>query len=228
MGLISRVSSRTYSVFYFLDKMSIENYNGGAVVAMAGDKCIAIACDRRFGVDLSTVSFDYEKCFQMGDKLFVGLGGFVTDIQTVHEKLLFRKNLYEQREKRKISPEVFESMLSNMLYEHRFGPFFTSPVIAGLKTNSNGDVEPYISGTDLIGAKEHPEDFVASGSAQPQLMGICESLWKPKMSPDELFECISQSILNAVDRDGKSGWGASVWIVENDKVTKRILKGRMD
>merc|ERR1711881_837187 len=109
MGLISRVSSRTYRNSF---SMSIENYNGGAVVAMTGGECFAIACDRRFGVNLATVGFDFEKVFQMGDKLFCGLGGFVTDIQTVHEKLLFRKNLYEQREGRKMTPKVFEAMVS--------------------------------------------------------------------------------------------------------------------
>merc|ERR1739848_208657 len=228
MGLISRVSSRTYRKSNFNSIMSIENYNGGAVVAMAGKECYAIACDRRFGVNLATVGFDYEKCFQMGDRLFCGLGGFVTDIQTVHEKLLFRKNLYEQREQRAMTTKVFESMLSNMLYEHRFGPFFIGSIVAGLDTDKNGVTKPYISGTDLIGAIESPPDFVTAGSASNQLMGICEALWKENMTPDELFECISQSLMNAVDRDGISGWGASVWIVEKHQITKRTLKGRMD
>jgi 20S proteasome subunit beta 3 len=47
-------------------------------------------------------------------------------------------------------------------------------------------------------------------------------------SPDELFETISQALLSAVDRDALSGWGAHVYIIEKDKVTKRLLKGRQD
>jgi len=208
--------------------MSIENYNGGAVVAMTGKECFAIACDRRYGKELGTIGFDYEKCFQYGDRMFLGLGGFVTDIQTVNEKITFRKNLYEQREQRKMSTKVFETMVSNMLYEHRFGPYFVGTIVAGLDTDRNGVTKPYISGTDLIGAIESPPDFVTAGSASNQLMGICEALWKENMTPDELFECISQSLMNAVDRDGISGWGASVWIVEKNQITKRTLKGRMD
>jgi 20S proteasome subunit beta 3 len=49
-----------------------------------------------------------------------------------------------------------------------------------------------------------------------------------KQGPDELFECISQALLSAVDRDALSGWGAHVYIIEKDKVTKRLLKGRQD
>jgi 20S proteasome subunit beta 3 len=46
--------------------------------------------------------------------------------------------------------------------------------------------------------------------------------------PEDLFETISQALLNATDRDALSGWGAHVYIIEKDKVTKRLLKGRQD
>lgn len=46
--------------------------------------------------------------------------------------------------------------------------------------------------------------------------------------PEDLFETISQALLNAVDRDALSGWGAHVYIIEKDKTTKRLLKGRQD
>ena len=45
---------------------------------------------------------------------------------------------------------------------------------------------------------------------------------------DDLFETISQALLSAVDRDALAGWGAHVYIIEKDKVTKRLLKGRQD
>lgn len=46
--------------------------------------------------------------------------------------------------------------------------------------------------------------------------------------PEDLFETISQALLNAVDRDAMSGWGAIVYIITPDKVTTHHLKGRMD
>ena len=58
--------------------------------------------------------------------------------------------------------------------------------------------------------------------------GMCETLWKPNMTPDELFECISQALMNAMDRDASSGWGAVVNIIEKDKITTKKLKTRMD
>jgi 20S proteasome subunit beta 3 len=49
-----------------------------------------------------------------------------------------------------------------------------------------------------------------------------------RQGPEDLFETVSQALLNAVDRDALSGWGAHVYIIEKDKVTKRLLKGRQD
>ena len=41
---------------------SILTYNGGAVVAMKGDNCVAIAADRRFGIQAQTLAFDFQVC----------------------------------------------------------------------------------------------------------------------------------------------------------------------
>ena len=57
------------------------------------------------------------------------------------------------------------------------------------------------SGQDLIGCITEPVDFVAGGTCEEQLMGMCETLWEPKMKPDQLFECISQVLLHVYDFD---------------------------
>ena len=80
---------------------------------------------------------------------------------------------------------------------------------------------------------------------------MCEALWQPDMSPEEIFECIAQALTNALDRDASSGkyrniqickkkfnlfllffsilgWGAVVHIIEVDKITTKKIKTRMD
>lgn len=101
-------------------------------------------------------------------------------------------------------------MLSNMLYENRFGPFFVEPIVAGLDAVTQ---EPYICNMDLIGCINVPEDFVVGGTASAQLYGMCESLWEPNLNADDLFETTSQALINAFDRDAISGWGATVYIM---------------
>jgi 20S proteasome subunit beta 3 len=161
----------------------------------------------------------------MGPKLYIGLAGLATDVQTVAERLKFRVSLYELRENRRIKPKTMLSVVSNLLYERRFGPYFVEPVIAGLDSVTN---EPFVASLDLIGCPMVTGDFVVSGTCNEQMYGMCESLWVPDMNPDQLFETISQALLNAVDRDAVSGWGGIVHVIEPKRVTTRTLKARMD
>lgn len=50
---------------------------------MKGRDCVAIASDRRFGIQAQTVSTNFQKIFEMGPRLYIGLPGLATDVQTV-------------------------------------------------------------------------------------------------------------------------------------------------
>lgn len=132
--------------------------------------------------------------------------------------------MYKLREERDIKPSSFAQLVSATLYERRFGPYFCSPVIAGLEP----DGTPYLCGMDSIGAIETAKDFMVAGTATESLLGVCESLWKPDMEAEELFETLSQALLSGQDRDCLAGWGAVVYVITKDKVVARTLKGRMD
>ena len=204
--------------------MSIFEYNGAAIVAMAGKECVAIGSDLRFGVQLQTITTNSPKVYKIHDKLYIGLAGLATDTQTLHERLMFRHNLYKLREERNIKPTTFGHLVSSVLYERRFGPYFAAPVIAGLEPDNT----PYLCGMDTIGAMETAKDFMVAGTAPESLYGMCESMWRPDMEAEELFETLSQCLLAGVDRDALAGWGAVVHVITKDKVISRTLKGRMD
>mmetsp|Transcript_11108 Transcript_11108/g.13399 ORF Transcript_11108/g.13399 Transcript_11108/m.13399 type:complete len:205 (+) Transcript_11108:41-655(+) len=204
--------------------MSILQYNGGAIIAMTGKDCVAIASDTRLGLQQQTVACDFQKGFKMNDKLYMGVTGLATDVMTLSQLLKFRMNLYKLREDREMKPAVFSALLTSILYEKRFGPYFTEPVVAGLDENN----QPFLSAMDLIGAPVSTSDFVVAGTCTPNLYGMCETMYRPDMSPDELFETISQCLLASCDRDALSGWGAVVTVITPEGVTTRKLKGRMD
>jgi len=205
--------------------MSISDYNGAALIGMSGDGCVGIAADRRLGQQLSTISCDFRKIFKMNDHLYVGLGGLATDVQTFHNEMKFRYSLYELKEERPMSAKVFTHMVSNMLYAKRFGPYFIEPIIVGIDPVTG---KPFISSMDLIGATLDTDEYVVTGTTPGNLNGMCESLYQPKMNPDELFETLAQALLCSVDRDAISGWGGVVYIITKDGVTLKELKGRMD
>jgi len=138
--------------------------------------------------------------------------------------LVFRSNLYKLREERELSPEAFAAMLSSLLYEKRFGPWFCEPVVVGLNKND----EPFLTSMDLIGAPMVTKDFIVSGTCKANLYGTCEAMWREDMSPDDLFEVLSQCLLASVDRDALSGWGAVIHIITSEGVVTRSIKTRQD
>lgn len=123
-----------------------------------------------------------------------------------------------------MKPEAFSALVSTMLYEKRFGPWFCEPVIAGLDAEN----KPFLSGMDLIGAPVFTDDFVVCGTCTSNLHGTCEALYRKDMEPEDLFEVLSQCLLASMDRDALSGWGAVVHIITPEGVTTRHLKTRQD
>lgn len=205
-------------------EMSIFEQNGSAVIAMAGKECVAIASDLRLGSQFHTIAVDYPKVHKIHDHLYLGLTGLATDCQTLANLFKFKHNLYKLKEERNIRPSTFSELVSSTLYEKRFGPYFSAPVVAGLDANGT----PHISSMDCIGAYENEESFSVAGTMSEALMGACEGLWRPGLEPDELFEVISQCLLWGVGRDAYAGWGGIVYVITKDQVTIKRLKGRMD
>lgn len=195
------------------------------MVAMAGKKCVAIATDKRFGIrELQTVACNFSKAYATTEKSMVGMCGLATDIQTMRQMLKFKLKMYELQEKKVMEPTTLMNMMSTTLYERRFGPWFTEPIVCGLDKNN----DPVLCSYDFIGAMSESKNFAVGGTTSDQLLGVCESFWKPDMEPEELFETIAQCLLTAVDRDCLAGWGGVVHVITPTHVITRHLKGRMD
>ncbi|KAG7210336.1 hypothetical protein KM043_011874 [Ampulex compressa] len=88
--------------------MSILAYNGGAIIAMKGKKCVAIAADRRFGIQTRTITCDFQKVFEMGPHLYLSLPGLATDTQTRFGPYFVEPIVAG------LDPETFEPFICNM------------------------------------------------------------------------------------------------------------------
>lgn len=192
---------------------------------MAGKNCVGICSDLRLGAQALMVDNNCEKVFQLNEKVMIGLAGLRTDALTFSQIMNFRLKLFKQKEQRDMPPEMISSLVSTLLYEKRFGPYFTEPVIAGL----DDEGKPFISAMDLIGAPVFASDsFAVSGTCTSNMHGACEAFFRPNLEPEELFEVLSQCLLTATERDALSGWGAIVHIITPNGVITRKLKSRQD
>ena len=99
--------------------MSIHEYNGGTLVGMVGKDCVGIACDRRFGKELLTITNDFQRVFKIQDNLIMGLGGLGTDIQTFSALMEQKVNLYTLKENKQMKPNTFCNLVAYSLFEKR-------------------------------------------------------------------------------------------------------------
>mmetsp|Transcript_29843 Transcript_29843/g.75110 ORF Transcript_29843/g.75110 Transcript_29843/m.75110 type:complete len:202 (+) Transcript_29843:1125-1730(+) len=200
------------------------DYNGGSIIIMGGKNCFAIASDLRFGLDNFTKGQKTPKIFKIHEKLFIGMIGLFGDISTIRQILEYKNSIYSLKKSEKIQPFCFSSMLSNLLYHHRFAPFLVETVLAGLDDKNR----LFIESKDILGAKSTSSDFATIGSCSESLHGICQVFWKPEMNLEELFKTISSCLILGLNRNCTSGWGGIVHLVSADGVTSKLIQTRMD
>jgi len=202
----------------------IGTHYGGSIVALAGKNCISIINDYRLGCGFITTSKSFERIHQITPKIYMGLPLFVPDCQHLLKKVRKHVSLFRLDEGRDIEPQELANMVSYLLYSRRSSPLYTSPVVVGLDSQNR----PYVCEMDCLGCKTEPGSFVAAGTAEQNLMGMCEVLYREELDAEELFTVGVQAFLNAVDRDALSGWGANCVIITPERRIVRRIKGRCD
>ncbi|KAL3113748.1 hypothetical protein niasHT_016037 [Heterodera trifolii] len=203
---------------------NIMGLHGGSMIAMRSKDSVVIACDLRMGEQaMKNIATNATKIHPISDKVFIGLTGFNADATTVLNKLRTHQAIYEMREQRPMSPKVLTSYLAWMLYKRRFGPFLIEPIIVGLQQN-----EPFISHMDVVGSVSEPEDYTVGGTGGDLAMSLCEALWRPDMTSEEMTVAVGQAMLAVIERDASTGWGVVIHTITAEGVTTKMIKSRMD
>ena len=134
-----------------------------------------------------TIDQNFQRVFQVNEKTLVGLAGLGTDVQTFSSLMQFKTNLYKLKEGRDIKASTYSQLVATTLYEHRWGPYFVAPIVAGLDKINDQEYKPVICTYDSIGYREHNGQFEVAGTGGELLYGVCETFYKENMEPEELF-----------------------------------------
>lgn len=177
---------------------SSESFHGGTILAMAGKDSVAIASDSRFS-SYQTGPFllgQYPRCiFRVGSKTLVGFYGLDSDACTIMETM--RENLFRHFDK-DMNTQSIARLLSDTLYASGLQ---CSPIIVGL----GNKCIPQIFSMDGLGAQTVTGNFAISGTANSGLYAICEAMYQPNLSSDELVTVVEKCLRLALQRDVLSG-----------------------
>jgi len=122
--------------------------NGGSLLAMAGENCVALAVDKRFGSGPQLVNISPRRVWAPNSRLLVAFSGLEGDVVSLSEEL--RAELVAKRHRalgfvlgsgvtetesekhhRIISPPALACLVSHVLYQKR--GYYVEPLVVGLR-----------------------------------------------------------------------------------------------
>jgi 20S proteasome subunit beta 3 len=131
--------------------------NGGSVLAMAGQDCVAVAVDKRFGSGSFLVQIRHRPVLHFADSTMVAFTGLEGDVQSLRVELAAQVALKYSRGLgsggnsamgRSVSSTAVASLLSHVLYHRKRAPYYVEPLVIGLVPDGWLDDDVEISSGD--------------------------------------------------------------------------------
>jgi 20S proteasome subunit beta 3 len=117
--------------------------NGGSILAMTGENCVAIAVDKRFGSGPQMVNISPRTVYIPNSNVLVAFSGLEGDVQSLSREVAVQvsskisRNIgfgfQDSASTSIISAKSMSQLLSHLLYRRRQSPYFVEPIIAGIE-----------------------------------------------------------------------------------------------
>ncbi|XP_062515440.1 proteasome subunit beta type-1-like [Corticium candelabrum] len=207
-------------------------FNGGTILAIAGEDFAVIASDNRLSEGFKIHSRDSPKLYKLTRDTVLGCCGFHGDCLTVTKHLEARIQNYKYTHNKEMSCPALAQMLSTMLYYRRFFPYYTYNILAGLDAEGKGAVYSF----DPVGSYER-EVFRAGGSAASMLQPLLDNqigfkhqggVERTPLTLEKTLALVKDVFTAATERDIYTGDGLTINIVTSDGVTSQEFPLRRD
>jgi proteasome beta subunit len=136
---------------------------GTTTIAMVCSDGVVIGADSRATMDNYIASSEAIKVFKIDDNLGMLIAGSVGDANYLVKVLKTQNEFYKMNEGKSLSPSSASSLISLILQENKFNPFYVGLIIAGLNKNV-----PEIYNIDIIGGSIKESRFTSVGSGMMQ------------------------------------------------------------
>lgn len=201
---------------------------GTSVIGMKFDKGVIIAADNLASYGSLRRFIDQERVFSVGEETVVGIGGDVSDLQTITEILegLEISEAYDEPAQKLTAPNI-HSYLQRVMYQRRskMDPLWNAVVIGGFK---NG--EPYLASVDLLGTT-YSAPALGSGFGSYLAVPIMRKLVdregdQKNVTEEQARAAIAESMKVLFYRDGRALDKYTLAVLKNEdgKPSVSILK----
>jgi len=154
-----------------------------------------------------------------------------SDAITLHKMIKARIVMYEHNHRRQPSCTAIAQMLSTMLYQKRFFPYYTFNILAGVDDQGKGAVYNY----DAIGSFERTP-YTTSGSGSSLVMSVLDNkiMKTNKTSPPPALDkagviSLCKDALSSVgERDIFTGDFGEIFLIDAQGITVEKFELRLD
>ncbi|KAL8602111.1 Proteasome subunit beta type-1-B [Nucella lapillus] len=213
-------------------RFSPYDFNGGTVLAIAGEDFAVIASDTRLMTGFSILSRDVPKTSQVTMNTVVGSCGFHGDVLTLTKVVQTRLKMFGYIHNKEMDTASVAAMLSTILYYRRFFPYYVYNIVAGLDTEGKGCVFSF----DPVGSYER-ETYRAGGSASSMLQPLLDNQIGMKnqegakqvpLSKVKAVALVKDVFTSAAERDINTGDAVTIHVINKQGVTKETFPLRRD
>ncbi|NXG98331.1 PSB1 protein, partial [Loxia leucoptera] len=209
-------------------RFSPYTFNGGTVLAIAGEDFCIVASDTRLSEGYSIHSRDSPKCYKLTEQTVIGCTGFHGDCLTLTKIIEARLKMYKHSNNKTMTTGAIAAMLSTILYSRRFFPYYVYNIIGGL------DEEVY--SFDPVGSYER-DTFKAGGSASAMLQPLLDNQIGFKnmqnvehvpLTLEKALQLVKDVFISAAERDVYTGDALKICIVTKDGIKEQTVQLRKD
>lgn len=172
---------------------------GTTTVGLVCTDGIIMASDRRATMGYFIANKDIQKIYQVDDRLSMTIAGGVGDAQALIRLMQAEASLYKFKHGKNMSVKAAAMLLSNLLHNYKFYPFYVQLLIGGVS-----DEKSEVFSLDAVGGMTD-EKYVSTGSGSPVAYGLLEEMYKEGGSVKDNLRTAAKAVAAAMKRDAATG-----------------------
>ncbi|WFN35277.1 archaeal proteasome endopeptidase complex subunit beta [Methanogenium sp. S4BF] len=185
---------------------------GTTTVGLVFHDGVVLATERRATMGTMIASKRAKKVYQIADRIGMTTAGGVGDAQTLARLMQVECNLYQIRRGRDMTVGAASSLLSNVLNQNRYYPYYVQLLVGGFDIDG-----PSVYSVDAMGGASKEDDIVATGSGSPFAYGVLEDRFEADMDEAAAVNLAKRALRAAIRRDSASGESMSIVVITKDK-----------
>ncbi len=188
-----------------------EPLKGTTTVGLVFEDGVVLATEMRATMGYMIASKKAKKVYQIANRIGMTTAGGVGDAQQLARIMTVECSLYQIRRGRAMSVAAASTLLSNILNNNRYYPYYVQLLVGGV--DSTG---PSVYSVDALGGAIREEEIVATGSGSPMAFGVLEDRYQKGMTKEAAIALAVRAVRAAIKRDAGSGEGVQVVVITKD------------